>query len=350
MRPSAPLLAAFVVALAACAGNAPPAPAPAPARAAPLAVAGEAQAPVPSDPCALASGLPPLPAPALERFSPSAEDQKPEESARNLRFWIDTLADPALRGRSAGSAENKRVAALLAGAFASFGLRPPRPGGDHCLPFELGGVRDQNVVAHLARGGGPSAPAVIVGAHYDSQGVDAEGQVYPGADDNASGVAALLEIARLVSEGEGVQGKDVVFVAFGAEERGVLGAKAFVNNPTVPLGQVRLMVNLDMVGRPLLAGDAVGYVAGGREKARTLELLQRAAMRDDRPTVGIPEAVMTRLGFSSDSVPFTPYTPTLFLSTSIHADYHRPTDTPEKIDLDQIALTIRMVVSILEGV
>lgn len=349
MPRAVPLLAAAVTALAACAASAPRAPAP--DRAASLAIAGDAPAQTappqpPREACALASGLPPLPVPDLERSSPGVAPPKSAESQKNLRAWIDTLADPALRGRSAGSPENKRVAALLAGAFASFGLRPPRPHGDHCLPFELGGVRDQNVVAHLGRGGGP---ALIVGAHYDSQGVDAQGRVYPGADDNASGVAALLEIARIVSEGKGLQGKDLVFVAFGAEERGILGARAFVADPTVPLAQVRLMVNLDMVGRPLLTGDAIGYIAGGRDKERTLELLEMSAARADRPTVGIPEAVMTTLGFASDSVPFGPHTSTLFLSTSIHADYHKPTDTPEKIDLDQIALTVRMVVSILEG-
>ncbi len=344
--PRLPFAAPLALVLAAC--GAPAAPIEVP-----LAPPVASAAPPPAAPtpvraaCALAADLPPLPALNLDL-------RAPEPSRENLRAWINELAHPALHGRSAGSADNRRVADLLARALLSFGYSPPE-GHDPCIPFEREGVRDQNVVAHRDRG---VRPVVLVGAHYDAQG-ERDGETYPGADDNASGVAALLEIARLHALRKSEM--DLVVVAFGAEERGVLGSRAFVESPTVPLARLALMVNLDMVGRPLLDGsplrlvvprvdEALGFIVGTREGAKTRALLDRAAAREDRPIFGIPEAAMTRLGYASDSVPFGPHTPTIFLSDGALADYHRPTDTADQIDFGQITRTVRLVLAILDEV
>lgn len=298
--------------------------------------------------CALAGDLPPLQAAHFDRLSAQV-------SRNNLQASVNVLANPALGGRGAGTPSNRRVANWIAGRFASYGLSSP-PEADHCLPFERDQIRDQNVVAHLLRSGDPNAPVVLVGAHYDAQG-EKDTDVFPGADDNASGVAALLEIARLSAMRK--TGPDMVFVAFGAEENGLLGAKAYVEAPSVPLSRIMLMINLDMVGRPMLDGspmrffipradETIGYVIGNRDKPKTDELLHRAAAREDRPLIGIPEIVLTRLGFASDSVPFSPHVPTIFLSTGDHADYHRPTDTPEKLDFEQLARAARLTLAIVE--
>lgn len=306
--------------------------------------------PVPSlGRCGIADGLPLL--------TNSAAEASPEVSRGNLRAAIDVLADPALHGRAAGSDENRRVAKWIADQFAAYGL-PPASGTDHCVAFDRGNVKDQNVVAYLRRNEDVNAPVVLIGAHYDAQG-QREADVYPGADDNASGVAALLEIARL-SVGR-KQGPDLIFVAFGAEERGLLGAKAYVASPSLPMSRMRLMLNLDMVGRPMLDGsplrffiskadETIGYVLGPKEKAHTDEVLQRAAQKENRPIVGIPEVVLTRLGFGSDSVPFSPHVPTIFLSTGDHSDYHQPSDTREKVDYEQIARTVRLSLTIVDEI
>ncbi|MDI1483489.1 M28 family peptidase [Polyangium sp. y55x31] len=347
--PRLPLALSLV--LAACGAPAAPPAAP-PAPPSPVAASAPAPAaPAPIQPaCALATDLPPLPAPRLDL-------RAPEPSRENLHAWVDLLADPALHGRAAGSSENRRVADLLARAFLSFGFSPPE-GHDPCVPFERSDVRDQNVIAHLRGKTRPDGPAVLVGAHYDAQG-ERDGQAYPGADDNASGVAALLEIARLSAlRGAAL---DLVVVAFGAEERGVLGARAYVEAPTVPLSRLALMVNLDMVGRPLLDGsplrlvvprasEALGFVVGTRDGQRTRALLDRAAAREDRPLFGIPEAALTRLGYASDSVPFGPHTPTIFLSDAALADYHQPTDTPDQVDFDQIERAVRLTLTMLDEV
>ncbi len=300
--------------------------------------------------CELAKDVDPLP-------TPSSVSTSNEVSPDNLTATINVLANPALHGRGAGSPDNRRAARWIADRFAAIGLSPA-PGAEHCVPFERIGIRDQNVVAHLSRSDRPDAPIVLVGAHYDAQG-EQGANVFPGADDNASGVAALLEIARISAMR--TAGPAMVFVAFGAEERGLLGAKAYVDAPTIPLSRVALMINLDMVGRPLLDGsplrllipranETIGYVIGNFDAPKTTDMLKRAAEREDRPIIGIPEVVLKRLGFASDSVPFSPHVPTIFLSTGDHADYHEPTDTEEKIDYQQLARAVRLTLAIVDEV
>lgn len=308
--------------------------------------------PVPSVPpplgrCDVARDVEPLP--------PMPFFQATEPSRAQMSTAIQVLTDPTLRGRAAGSPENRRVSRWIADQFATYGLPPP-PETNHCVPFERSGIQDQNVVAHLHSKGDANGPVFLIGAHYDAQG-QKDADVYPGADDNASGVAALLEIARISALRK--TGPEMVFVAFGAEERGLLGAKAYVAAPSIPLSRIRLMINLDMVGRPMLDGsplrllipradETIGFVIGPTDKPTTDDILQRAAEREDRPILGIPEVVLTRLGFASDSVPFSPHMPTIFLSTGDHADYHQPTDTQEKIDFDQITRAVRLTLAIVD--
>lgn len=336
---------------AGCGSPAPVVPAKGPTHAAQAVPSSSAPVTMPKAPrglCELAKDVDPLPARSFATTSKAV-------SLDNLRATINVLADPALHGRSAGSNDTRRAARWIADRFAAIGLSPS-PGAEHCVPFERSGIRDQNVVAHLSRAARPDAPVVLVGAHYDAQG-EQGADVFPGADDNASGVAALLEIARISAMRE--TGPAMVFVAFGAEERGLLGARAYVDAPSVPLSRVSLMVNLDMVGRPLLDGSAmrffipranetIGYVIGQFDASKTTDVLQRAAEREERPIVGIPEVVLRRLGFASDSVPFSPHMPTIFLSTGDHTDYHAPTDTSEKIDYEQLARTVRLTLAIVD--
>jgi Zn-dependent M28 family amino/carboxypeptidase len=206
----------------------------------------------------------------------------------------------------------------------------------------------------------PGGPAIIVGAHYDGQGVTAGGVPLPGADDNGSGLAALMELSRLLARGA-VPQLDVTIIAFGAEESGLVGSKHYVTRPSVALGKVRLMINLDMVGRQLLDGqpirvllgnpkDALGYVLSERGRADTSRRLMRASAGLKIPVIGIPEALLKLAGFLSDSVPFGAHVPTLFLSTGYHGDFERPSDSADKIDHGQVARAARLVLAMLEDV
>jgi hypothetical protein len=158
--------------------------------------------------------------------------------------------------------------------------------------------------------------------------------VHPGADDNASGTAAMLEIARALAAGPRPR-RTVLFVAFGAEELGLLGSAHLVKAPPVacPVERMQLMVNLDMVGR-LRAGKV--YVEGADSARGLREVVKSAA--------AAPPALPLQLAFGGDGYGPSDHTsfyargvPVVFFFTGAHADYHRPTDTADKIDADGLA-------------
>ena len=265
----------------------------------------------------------------------------------NLRAWVELLTSPRFRGRHAGENGARGVATLLAAQMTRSGLAPARSGDGYCQGFPFLDGQDWNVVGHLPATPADGRPVMLVGAHYDGQGVHPAGMSDPGADDNASGVAALLEVARLTGSRPDASRIAWIFVAFGAEEAGRQGAHAYMRRSAEELANVELAVNLDMVGRPLPGGrgDAIGYLALGASRSRTLAYLRAAA--DDsgleirtleeagelRPTISDAEVLARRL-------------PTLLLSTALHQDHHRPSDTPEKIDYAQIERAARLVLDL----
>jgi hypothetical protein len=206
----------------------------------------------------------------------------------------------------------------------------------------------ENVVAVL-RGRDPAVAGecVVVGAHHDHLGLGGDaslaperaGTVHPGADDNASGIAALLAIARAAAAA-GPARRTLVFAAFGAEELGLLGSAHLVKNapPGCAVERMQLMVNLDMVGR---LRDGKVYVDGAgtaRGLRRDLEALARA-----KPPLPL------RLAFGGDGYGPSDHTsffargvPVLFLFTGAHGDYHRPSDTAEKVDPGGLVAVARL--------
>ena len=278
-------------------------------------------------------------------------------STANLRAWVSTLAAPSLRGRAAGSPDSRRSARLVAEYLRTVGADPPS-GSDHCRPFEVNGVRDQNVIGYLpprssARAGSAGSAAytgkwVVLGAHYDALGVDAQGRIYPGADDNATGVAILLEVARLLAlrsaESAPAARPGVVFIAFGAEENGLYGSAAYVAAPSIPLERIALMINVDMAGRLLAGNPGIGYEATGPDRKSTTALVRRAASASK---IGVAPL---HLGDRGDSASFSPYVPTVFFCTTVHADYHQPTDTAERVNYAQVTRAAQLELSLIEQV
>jgi Tol biopolymer transport system component/Zn-dependent M28 family amino/carboxypeptidase len=182
-----------------------------------------------------------------------------------------------------------------------------------------------NVVGRLR---GRAAGTVVVGAHYDHLGLGGASSLAPGvqaphngADDNASGVAAVLEAARILAARRGELARDVIFVAFSAEELGVVGSSAFTRRPPpgVAMGEVAAMVNLDMVGR---LRDNQLQVLGGETAGEWPSLVAEACGK-----VGLGCAVSSGGYGPSDQTPFyAAGLPVLHLFTGAHRDYHRPTD------------------------
>ncbi|NNF13237.1 MAG: M28 family peptidase [Gemmatimonadetes bacterium] len=178
---------------------------------------------------------------------------------------------------------------------------------------------------------------VIVGAHYDHLGLGGEGSLAPdsrdihnGADDNASGTAAVIEIARLLSEGAPLE-RSVLFLAFTGEERGLWGSTYFVGNPTVELDDVVAMLNLDMVGRVVDDEVTVFGFATAEEWDAVVDQAN-ASLTDPLAVAKAPDG----FGPSDHAAFHGEGLPVLHFFSNTHADYHRPSDDWQKINMDGI--------------
>jgi hypothetical protein len=262
------------------------------------------------------------------------------------------LADDALGGRLAGSPGERCAGEFIAQRFAALKLKTAGSDGTYFQSFSAAsavnphapGGTGRNVIAIL-EGADPQLKNefVIVGAHYDHLGmgqfgstsVDKKPAIHNGADDNASGVAALLESAAHLARGPR-PARSIVFAAFSGEEAGLLGSAHFVNNPTITLTNARAMINLDMVGR-LGAGPLIVYGIG---TANEWEKIVQAAAAEQKVGVSLkPDGY----GASDHTSFYLKDIPVLHLFTNSHSDYHNPGDDWEKIDaggLNKIAAIV----------
>jgi len=188
---------------------------------------------------------------------------------------------------------------------------------------------------------------VIVGAHYDHLGLGGEGSLAPdetavhnGADDNASGTAALVEIARTLAAGPR-PARSVLFIAFTGEERGLWGSARFVEAPTVALDEVVAMVNLDMVGR--VVDDAV-TIFGFGTAAEWEQVVDAANAETSRP-LRIAKAP-DGYGPSDHSSFYGKGIPVLHVFSNTHEDYHRPSDDWEKINVEGLERVVELTSAI----
>ena len=204
-----------------------------------------------------------------------------------------------------------------------------------------------NVVGYIP---GRTDEYVIVGAHYDHLGIGEQfslapekiGTPHPGADDNASGTAGVIALARWFAAQPKPQ-RGILFVAFAGEELGLLGSSYYVNHPALPLNKAILMINMDMIGRirdgkVLVSGASNGSVY----RLQLQSLAGRYALAldlDDSAVYG-----------SSDHTSFkTKLIPILFFFSGLHADYHRPTDTWEKIEADGATKLLKLLSEFISG-
>ncbi|MBI2073124.1 MAG: M20/M25/M40 family metallo-hydrolase [Gemmatimonadetes bacterium] len=263
-----------------------------------------------------------------------------ERVARDLRY----LADDRREGRGIGTAGLDSASGYLAVVFAAIGLRPAGEDGffqpftvDSSTPAAahagVGGARTRNVVGLLPGSGALSNEVVVIGAHYDHLGKsvfgsldpDSVGVVHNGADDNASGTTALLEIARRLKARQARSARTIVFVAFSGEELGLLGSTYYVKHPARPLSATYAMVNLDMVGR---LGTRKLTVFGTETAKEFPALLDSVAGTYQIAITGTGDGY----GRSDQESFYTQDIPVLHFFTGVHEDYHRTTDDWQKID------------------
>lgn len=208
--------------------------------------------------------------------------------------------------------------------------------------FIASGPRVRNVIA-MRRGEGPAADEVIViGGHYDHLGKTAsmrspnsEPQIHNGADDNASGTAGMLECARLVSRGAAPP-RSMIFMAFSAEESGLLGSKHFADHPTVPIERIAAMLNMDMIGR---MRDRVLQIGGQRTGEGLIDIVERRAIEYgfEVKDGGGGRGPSDHTSFYAKDIPV------LFFFTGLHRQYHMPDDDVELINGADGARVAQMV-------
>ena len=259
------------------------------------------------------------------------------ESAR-LTADVAALSAPAMQGRRTGTPGNKRAQAFILARFRELGLKPlgesyeQKFSFEHRTPKTTTAYPDATNLVATVRGTARPDDVLLLSAHYDHLGV-VNGATYPGADDNASGVAILLQVAAYVARHP--LRHSVVFVAFDGEEQGLQGAKHFVAHPPIDLKRIRLMLNLDMVSR---SGTGSIVASGTAFDASLKDLVNRAAAgrrltvafgHDRPPSTPGGEADWTH---QSDQGPFHDAgVRTLYYGVEDHADYHKPTDTADRI-------------------
>jgi hypothetical protein len=184
---------------------------------------------------------------------------------------------------------------------------------------------------------------IVIGAHYDHLGFghfgardrSAEGQIHYGADDNGSGTAGLLEVAKSLARSGAKPARTIVFAAFSGEELGILGSRHYVNQPPFPLASTIAMLNLDMVGR--LRNSRL-TVFGTRSAQELSAVVLRQAGE-----LGLEIIESDGAGRSDHMSFYNKKIPALHFFTGTHPDYHRPTDTWEKLNIDGIAKVSELV-------
>jgi hypothetical protein len=260
-------------------------------------------------------------------------------SADQLLGHVRWLSAPEHEGRGFGSQGLAASRDYIRDQFAAAGLKPGGDDGTYVQNFKAVGGPDkqertvQNVVAVLP-GADPRfrGEAALLTAHYDHLGlgwpgarVDGLGKVHPGADDNASGVAVLIELAKALAAGPPPP-RTIVFVAFSAEEAGLIGSRHYVKNPVpVPLAGIVGVINLDTVGR--LGTNPVSVIA--TESAREWPFVFSGITA----VTGIPTRSIPGASESSDQRAFIEAgVPGVQIFSGAGFDYHRPSDTVDKVD------------------
>ena len=276
-----------------------------------------------------------------------------------LKEHLYIFASDEYEGRDSGEPGQKMAAEYLKKEFKDLGIPSPLGGDDYYqeVPgsfFKRGNVKDtENVLAYIE---GTTYPdeVLVISSHYDHEGMDDEGNIYNGADDGGSGPMALLEIAeafkKAKEDGYGPK-RSILFLLLTGEEKGLVGSKFYTENPVFPLANTVANLNADMIGRVGVgmedAGDYV-YLIGSDKLSTDLHEISEAA---NAKYIGMKldytfndENDPNRFYYRSDHYNFAKHDiPIIFYFNGVHADYHKPTDTPEKIAYDLLTKRAQLI-------
>jgi|TARA_B110000196_G_scaffold111232_1_gene96544 hypothetical protein len=267
----------------------------------------------------------------------------------DFKSHITYLSSDGLRGRSSGTPGDRMAKDYIVNHFTNAGLPTERmiEVQEHYVAKSRlkpkNKVKTYNIIATLpGKDKILKEEYVVIGGHYDSVH-NTLGAIHNGADDNASGTSMVLELFEKFAASNSNK-RTLVFMAFGGEELGLLGSKYFVNNPTIDLSKVQLMVNLDMVGR--LDKEGKDLQIGGVSTAVNFStILHPFLMQKDLNIIDLGKGIFSR----SDHYSFYKKDiPVLFFFTGIHPDYHSSSDDADKINYKGMETISSMVNLIIE--
>jgi hypothetical protein len=282
-----------------------------------------------------------------------------EELFSSLKKDVYFLAADDLGGRAIGTTGEQKAAEYLAQEFDKLGLtpmgtngffqeftvsKPSNPHEEAVIGTDGAGVTGRNVVAFLDK---KADKTIVIGAHFDHLGMGGQGSlhrgdsaIHNGADDNASGTAALLALAKIFKY-ETLK-SNILFIAFSGEENGLWGSNYFVKNPTVDLKTVNYMINMDMVGRLNPEKSlAVHGVGTSPSFPSVLDPINSDSLKLVPSESGV--------GPSDHTSFYLQDLPVLHFFTGQHADYHKPSDDADKINYEGLVQVVRYISRLIAG-
>lgn len=260
----------------------------------------------------------------------AAQDTIPD--AARIQRIVNYLAADKLKGRGTAEKGGIKAGRYVARQFKKLGLQAAN-GGSYFQDFTFNrkshlDIPSRNVIGFLDNG---AARTIIIGAHYDHLGTAAlfdgkypVGQIHNGADDNASGVAGLLELARYYINNNRKEPFNFLFIAFGGEELGLQGSKYYTAHPLLPLDKVHFMLNMDMIGRyNPQRGIGIGGYGSAEEWPAVFKEVRQPGIKFFTDAAG--KGASDHHNFYVNGVPV------MFFHTGGHDDYHKPTDDAPKL-------------------
>ncbi len=292
---------------------------------------------------------------------------------KNVKKHISYLASDKLKGRGTSSSEERLAAEYIAGCFKEIGLNSA--GNNKCSECPAGdkkydylwhftykkstnphdtGTADaptknaMNVAGFLDNG---AKETIVIGAHYDHLGLghdhnstdpNPEGKIHNGADDNASGTAGVIELARFFATNSKKEKYNFLFICFSGEELGLLGSKKWCEDPTIPPGNINYMINMDMIGR-LNESTKKIIVYGVGTSPVWIPIMDsiRSGFDIKRDSSGI--------GPSDQTSFYLKDIPVLHFFTGQHSDYHKPSDDTKKINFKGESDVLHYIIKIVNA-
>jgi len=279
--------------------------------------------------------------------------QKIEE--HNIKKHIQYLADDKLKGRQTGSEGERLAMDYIQKEFKKLKLTPLGDGRsfEQSFPFK-GGIHGtgtegtaHNVIAFLDN---KADKTIIIGAHFDHLGLgengssldaNPQGKIHNGADDNASGVAGVLELARYFKTNEVKENSNFLFICFSGEELGLFGSKYFTEKPTIDLSNVNYMINMDMIGRLNPTTKNLSVSGSGTS------LVWETLFKNINTTLSV-KTDSSGVGPSDHTSFYLKNIPVLHFFTGSHSDYHKPSDDWDKINYAGEKEVLEVVIAVIE--